>query len=134
MSQQAFANELGLSISAIATYEAGRNPTGRALVSLAKLAKRHRKHNLAMLFWESFLEECGLNGKQFQLFSHTDKERGYRGHVFYSVDEESEDLEQDFFNAVQNVIVLLQAGDEGSRNQARERMRAFIDWRPEGNE
>ncbi len=38
LSQQAFATKLGLSIRAIANYEAGRVPTGRSLAQMQVLA------------------------------------------------------------------------------------------------
>lgn len=60
-SQQAFATRLDLSISTIATYEAGRNPTGRSLVALADLARVSNHNDLAGVFWLAFLKESELD-------------------------------------------------------------------------
>jgi transcriptional regulator with XRE-family HTH domain len=49
-SQQAFANQLGLSIRAVANYESDRTPTGRALVVLSKAAFGQGRTDLYRVF------------------------------------------------------------------------------------
>jgi len=52
MSQQAFANELGLSIGAITNYERGREPEGKSLGSLYQIAMKHGQFKVADVFRE----------------------------------------------------------------------------------
>lgn len=54
---QAFATRLGLSISAIANYERGREPTGKALYSLERLARAHGRYDLASVFAKALAVE-----------------------------------------------------------------------------
>ncbi len=60
-SQQAFATRLGLSIRALANYEKDRNPTGRALLSLASAADEAGRHDLADLFLAALGRELRLH-------------------------------------------------------------------------
>jgi transcriptional regulator with XRE-family HTH domain len=58
-SQQAFATRLGMSIRAIANYEKDREPTGRALVQLMKLADESGRPDLARVFQEVISKQLG---------------------------------------------------------------------------
>ncbi len=68
-SQQAFSNRLGLSMATIVKYEAGREPTGRALAALAHTAAEAGQHDLAYLFARALLKELGLERLQLGIFS-----------------------------------------------------------------
>jgi transcriptional regulator with XRE-family HTH domain len=50
LSQQAFANELGLSLRAIANYEKDRRPSGEELARLYSVSLKHRQKRLAATF------------------------------------------------------------------------------------
>jgi len=76
-SQQAFSNRLGLSISAVVKYEGGREPTGKALARLAKVAKEVGHPDLANLFARKLMEQLGLSHGDLQILadaSETDNE------------------------------------------------------------
>lgn len=60
MSQQAFANKLGLSIRAIANYEKDRRPGGDALVKMGSLAADHGLGELRDVFRLALKENLGL--------------------------------------------------------------------------
>jgi len=68
-SQQAFSNRLGLSIATIVKYEAGREPTGKALAQLAHAAGEAGRHDLAYLFARALVRELGLERLQLGVFS-----------------------------------------------------------------
>ena len=79
-SQQAFATRLGISIRALAFYEAGRAPTGKALAALARVAQSVGKHELAYLFMDALMEELDIRQMKLGLFSAdltSDNPRGY---------------------------------------------------------
>src|SRR5689334_5702709 len=54
---QAFATRLGMSISAIANYEGGRDPSGKALYKLERLAMAQGRHDLALVFARALAHE-----------------------------------------------------------------------------
>jgi transcriptional regulator with XRE-family HTH domain len=56
-SQQAFAARLGISMRAIANYEKDREPTGRALYQLSKLAREFGRPDLAVGFSAALSKE-----------------------------------------------------------------------------
>lgn len=56
-SQQSFATKLGMSLRAIANYEAGREPTGRALYKLDQLARASGRPDLASRFTRALAYE-----------------------------------------------------------------------------
>jgi transcriptional regulator with XRE-family HTH domain len=58
-SQQAFATRLGISIRALANYEKDRQPSGRALASLAKAAESAGEKDLIAVFENALLQELG---------------------------------------------------------------------------
>jgi transcriptional regulator with XRE-family HTH domain len=60
MSQQAFANELGLSIRAIANYEKDRRPKPKVLALLQGLAAKHGQPELDGVFRAALHEDLGL--------------------------------------------------------------------------
>jgi transcriptional regulator with XRE-family HTH domain len=60
MSQQAFANELGLSIRAIANYEKDRIPEPKVLARLQQLAMKHRLYELNAAFHAALMFDVGL--------------------------------------------------------------------------
>jgi len=68
-SQQAFSNRLGLSMATIVKYEAGREPTGRALAQLAHAAAESGRHDLAYQFARAIIRELGLERLQLGIFS-----------------------------------------------------------------
>jgi transcriptional regulator with XRE-family HTH domain len=68
-SQQAFSNRLGLSMATIVKYEAGREPTGRALAQLAHAAAEAGRHDLAYLFGRALVKELRLERLQLGIFS-----------------------------------------------------------------
>ena len=57
VSQQAFANRLGLSIRAVANYESDRTPTGRVLVALSRAAFEQGRMDLHQVFAEAVVAE-----------------------------------------------------------------------------
>src|ERR1017187_2814221 len=59
LSQQAFAQHVGLSLRAIANYEKGRTPSARSLVRFAKLASHLNRADLASVFSTAFQAEVG---------------------------------------------------------------------------
>ena len=63
--QQAFATRLGLSISAITNYEAGRRPAAKPLFALAQAASVSGQTELAGLFMGALTEE--LDSWPFQI-------------------------------------------------------------------
>jgi transcriptional regulator with XRE-family HTH domain len=63
MSQQAFANELGLSIGAITNYERGREPEGKSLGSLYQIAMKNGQFKVADVFREKLVKEMGVAGR-----------------------------------------------------------------------
>jgi len=74
MSQQAFANELGLSIGAITNYERGREPEGKSLGSLYQVAMKNGQFKVAAVFREKLVREMGVAGRLTELgalASHT---------------------------------------------------------------
>jgi len=58
-SQQAFATRLGLSVRAIANYEAGRKPTPAVLAQLAQISYDFGTKEVARVFTRSYREACG---------------------------------------------------------------------------
>jgi transcriptional regulator with XRE-family HTH domain len=59
-SQQAFATRVGLSIRAVANYEADRMPTAKVLGDLYRQAREAGYQDLAELFWRAMLGEMGV--------------------------------------------------------------------------
>lgn len=57
--QQAFATRLGLSMRAIANYESGRAPTGKALAQMMNLAHSRGLDSLARAFQDAISGELG---------------------------------------------------------------------------
>jgi len=66
-SQQTFSNRLGLSIATIVKYEAGREPTGRALLGLAHTAREAGRHDLASVFMRTLVRSLGLLEREYTL-------------------------------------------------------------------
>ncbi len=58
-SQQAFANRLGISIRAVANYEKDRQPHGKSLASLARVAAAAGETALANQFRKALAEDIG---------------------------------------------------------------------------
>src|SRR5947209_4539079 len=63
-SQQAFSNALGVALNTIARYETSREPSGEALVKLARMATIDFRWDLANFFYTRYLD--GVT-KQFHL-------------------------------------------------------------------
>lgn len=59
LSQQAFADRVGLSIRAIANYEKDRPPSARSLLQFAKLASQLSLPDLSAVFSKAFQAEVG---------------------------------------------------------------------------
>ena len=59
-SQRALATRLGVSLSAVARYERGRTPTGRALAALARVAEEAGRPDLAGIFLTALVNELRL--------------------------------------------------------------------------
>lgn len=59
-SLQKFATAIDVSMTSVVKYEAGRNPTGRVLVNLTRLANENNYRDLAAIFHRAFCEEMGI--------------------------------------------------------------------------
>jgi transcriptional regulator with XRE-family HTH domain len=57
LTQQAFASKLGIALVSVARYETGREPTGKAISALYRLANEMNRHDLAKLFQERLATE-----------------------------------------------------------------------------
>jgi transcriptional regulator with XRE-family HTH domain len=68
-SQQAFSNRLGLSMATIVKYEAGREPTGKALAQLAHAAAEAGRHDLAYRFARALIDELGIERLRLGIWS-----------------------------------------------------------------
>ena len=60
MTQQRFAQEVGISINSIARYETGRTPRGRILITLQDLALRVGRQDLYEQFSSALVLEIGI--------------------------------------------------------------------------
>lgn len=56
-------------MAAIVKYEAGREPTGKALVQLAKVAAEVERRDLALLFARKFMQDLGLSRGDLQILA-----------------------------------------------------------------
>jgi len=57
MSQQAFATALGISMRAVANYEAGRSPQPRQMSRLERFAAAQRANDLRTVFKEALAKQ-----------------------------------------------------------------------------
>jgi len=67
--QQGFAVRLGLSVRAIANYEAGRAPEAAVLVTLLRLAKSAEQQHLALQFARQLVAALGLDRGELGLLT-----------------------------------------------------------------
>jgi len=108
MTQQQFANAAGLAIRSIAKYDTGGDPSGRALVSLARLAHERGHGDLAIVLWDAFLRESGLDSQGFHrsLFLDADS-KVYRSIVTWLAGTGTPDLQRRFHEIVVEVMECL---------------------------
>ena len=84
VSQQEFSNRLGVAVRSVAGYESGANPTGRVLVSLTQLARKHGQHHLANVFWRAFLQDTGLSRERVHFYGFKDEPGTLPHYYFFS--------------------------------------------------
>lgn len=63
ITQQDLANELGLAVSSVARYEAGKPPDIRILVRLAIMAEEVGEHALATVFNDGIISNLGMDAR-----------------------------------------------------------------------
>ncbi|MCU0226915.1 MAG: hypothetical protein MUF01_04695 [Bryobacterales bacterium] len=108
MTQQQFANAAGLAIRSIAKYDTGGDPSGRALVSLARLAHERGHGDLAIILWDAFLRESGLDFQGFHRSLFLDEDsRVYRSIVTWLAGTGTPDLQRRFHEIVVEVMECL---------------------------
>ncbi len=95
---QEFAGRLGLSISAITNYEAGRAPTGKALVALAHAAREAGRHDLSHDFMYALANELGLSKLKLGLFSYPPASTNPAGYMLVTFEgRNAKEYSQAFF-------------------------------------
>ncbi|MCS6954267.1 MAG: helix-turn-helix transcriptional regulator [Bryobacterales bacterium] len=123
VSQQAFAKMLGLSLRAIANYEAGRAPTLKSLISLAHLARLYHYHDLEEIFTEALLR--ALQPPAGWIAARAAHEAG-EWHGYLHAHVVGLELSK-MLLTVATVLRLAQAPNESTREAARELLRKLND-------
>jgi transcriptional regulator with XRE-family HTH domain len=123
-SQQAFSNRLGLSIATIVKYEAGREPTGRALLQLAHAAREAGRHDLASIFMRTLVRSLGLLEREYTLAWFDRESQHDPPHATLLLRRIGAE-ESAYLGAVFDAFVMLRSGDPAVQDRARRALSAL---------
>lgn len=123
-SQQAFANRLGLSISAIANYERGRCPTGMVLGALAQTAADAGRQDLSEIFLQGLVEELKLEDRKIFHFYIRMAELTKPGSAFMMA-HLADDEEVAYGSALFEMLRDLRSKDKQAGDRARKALLEF---------
>ncbi len=124
MGLQRFATEIGVSMTSLVKYEAGRNPTGKVLLALFSLARAHRKPGLANAFFRAFLEDTEyLQRVRFYGFAES-PDKPPAGFLFWTAGPESDAREHAALFALDAVLDEACSTDPETKERALQKLAA----------